>query len=81
MTREEDDIEASKAPLLEHLLELRRRLMWSLLAILLAFLVCFWFAKPIYNLLLWPYRVAVGTDAGWFSKAAVAMKESAKGNS
>jgi len=58
-----EDIEASKAPLIEHLVELRRRLMWSLLAVFLAFLVCFWFAKPIYNLLLWPYRVAAGTDA------------------
>ena len=40
-----------------------RRLIWSLLAIGAAFLVCFWFAKPIYNLLLWPYRLAAGTDA------------------
>lgn len=60
---DEDDIEASKAPLMEHLIELRRRLMWSLLAVFLAFLVCFWFAKPIYNLLLWPYRLAVSSDA------------------
>jgi sec-independent protein translocase protein TatC len=60
---DEEDIEASKAPLIEHLLELRRRLIWSLLAIGAAFLVCFWFAKPIYNLLLWPYRLAAGTDA------------------
>jgi sec-independent protein translocase protein TatC len=60
---DDDEIEASKAPLVEHLIELRRRLMWSLLAVLLAFLVCFWFAKPIYNLLLWPYRLAVGSDA------------------
>jgi sec-independent protein translocase protein TatC len=59
----DDDIEASKAPLMEHLLELRRRLMWSLLAVFLAVLVCFWFARPIYNLLLWPYRLAVGSDA------------------
>ena len=60
---DEADIEATKAPLMEHLIELRRRLMWSLLAVFLAFLVCFWFAKPIYNLLLWPYRLAVGVDA------------------
>ena len=59
----QEDIEASKAPLIEHLIELRRRLIWSLLAVFLAFLVCFWFAKPIYNVLLWPYRVAAGTDA------------------
>ena len=60
---DEDDIEASKAPLIEHLIELRRRLIWSLVAIFIAFLICFWFAKPIYNLLLWPYQVAVGVDA------------------
>src|SRR3972149_3943961 len=58
-----EDIESSKAPLIEHLIELRRRLIWSLLAVFLAFLVCFWFAKPIYNILLWPYRLAAGTDA------------------
>jgi sec-independent protein translocase protein TatC len=60
---DEDDIEATKAPLMEHLIELRRRLMWALFAVFLAFIVCFWFAKPIYNLLLWPYRWAAGTDA------------------
>ncbi|HXG79372.1 MAG TPA: twin-arginine translocase subunit TatC [Methyloceanibacter sp.] len=59
---ERDEIEASKAPLIEHLIELRRRLIWSLLAIAVAFAVCFWFAKPIYNLLLWPYRLAAGAD-------------------
>jgi sec-independent protein translocase protein TatC len=66
MNREPDgdeDIEASKAPLIEHLIELRRRLIWSLVAVFIAFLVCFWFAKPIYNLLLWPYRLAAGVDA------------------
>jgi len=60
---EEDDIDATKAPLMEHLIELRRRLMWAIGAIFAAFVVCFWFAKPIYNLLLWPYRVAAGADA------------------
>lgn len=60
---EQDDIDASKAPLMEHLVELRRRLLWSLAAIFVAFVACFWFAKPIYNLLLWPYRVAAGVDA------------------
>ncbi|MGB6905858.1 MAG: twin-arginine translocase subunit TatC [Methyloceanibacter sp.] len=59
---QEEDIEASKAPLMEHLVELRRRLMWSLAAIMVAFAVCFTFAKPLYNLLLWPYRLAAGVD-------------------
>ena len=57
-----EDIDATKAPLMEHLVELRRRLIWSVLAVFVAFLVCFWFAKPIYNLLLWPYRLAAGVD-------------------
>ena len=63
MSQERDEIEATEAPLLEHLVELRRRLIWALFAIFVAFLVCFYFAKPIYNLLLWPYRVAAGEDA------------------
>ncbi len=58
----QEDIDATKAPLMEHLIELRRRLIWSMVAILIAFAVCFYFARPIYNLLLWPYRLAAGVD-------------------
>jgi sec-independent protein translocase protein TatC len=58
----QEDIEATKAPLMEHLIELRRRLIWSMAAILVAFVVCFYFARPLYNLLLWPYRLAAGVD-------------------
>jgi sec-independent protein translocase protein TatC len=58
----DNDIDATKAPLMEHLVELRRRLIWSAVAVLIAFVICFVFAKPIYNFLLWPYRVAVGGD-------------------
>jgi sec-independent protein translocase protein TatC len=58
----QEDIDSTKAPLMEHLIELRRRLIWSVVAILIAFLVCFFFARPIYNLLLWPYRLAAGVD-------------------
>ncbi len=64
---EEDEVEASRAPLLDHLLELRRRIIWSLVAIVLAFAVCFAFALPIYDLLLRPFTVAasmVGEKAG-----------------
>ncbi len=59
----DDDINESKAPLIDHLIELRRRLLWALAATFVAFVVCFWFAKPIYNLLLLPYRWAAGVDA------------------
>ena len=58
----EDDIDASRAPLMEHLIELRRRLIWSLAAIAVAFALCFYFSRELYNLLLWPYRLAAGVD-------------------
>jgi sec-independent protein translocase protein TatC len=49
------DIDATKAPLLEHLVELRSRLIKSLLAFVVLFFVCFALARPIYNILVWPY--------------------------
>ena len=55
MTKDEDEIEASRAPLLSHIIELRSRLVRALLAVLVAFIGCFFFAKPIYNILLIPY--------------------------
>ncbi len=58
----QDEIDASKAPLIEHLVELRRRLMWTIGAIFVGFLICFYFAKDVYNILLWPYKQAVGGD-------------------
>ncbi|MFG1179481.1 twin-arginine translocase subunit TatC [Xanthobacter versatilis] len=61
---DEDDIDASKAPLIEHLIELRSRLIKSLIAFLIAFFVCFMFAKQIYNILLWPYEFASGFAPG-----------------
>lgn len=61
---EEDDIDASKAPLMEHLIELRSRLIKSVIAFLVAFFACFMFAKQIYNILLWPYEFASGFAPG-----------------
>ncbi|WP_299470568.1 twin-arginine translocase subunit TatC [uncultured Roseibium sp.] len=58
----QDDIDASKAPLIEHLIELRQRLMWSIGAILVMFIICFYFATDIYNILTVPYLRAVGGD-------------------
>lgn len=60
----DDDIDASKAPLIDHLIELRARLIKSLLAFLVAFFLCFMFAKQIYNILLWPYEFASGFAPG-----------------
>ena len=41
------DIEDKPQPLIEHLIELRTRLIWALGAFFLAFIVCFYFAKPL----------------------------------
>lgn len=54
----QEDIDATKAPLLDHLAELRSRLIKSLLAFVVLFIVCFAVAKPIYNILLWPFEWA-----------------------
>jgi sec-independent protein translocase protein TatC len=65
MTRSEEDekeIEASKAPLMEHLIELRSRLIKAVLAFFIAAVVCFFFAKPIYNVLVWPYTWVAGIE-------------------
>lgn len=59
---DDDDIEASKAPLIEHLKELRGRLIKSLLAILACFIVCFYFANDIFNILVVPFERAAGEN-------------------
>ncbi|WOR16321.1 twin-arginine translocase subunit TatC [Hyphomonas sp. FCG-A18] len=50
----EDEVEASRAPLLSHLTELRNRLIWCMAALGVATIACFFIAKPIYNLLVEP---------------------------
>ena len=57
-----EDIESSKAPLIEHLIELRTRLLKALVAIFVAFVICFYFADEIFNLLVVPYEKAAGAD-------------------
>ncbi|QBR70261.1 twin-arginine translocase subunit TatC [Beijerinckiaceae bacterium] len=57
------DIEATKAPLMDHLIELRARLIKALGAFVIMFIVCFFFAKDIYNILLVPFEHAAGPDA------------------
>ena len=55
-----EEIEASKAPLIDHLIELRQRLIYALIGVGIGFVICFAFATNIYNLLVWPYQVARG---------------------
>lgn len=58
MSGQDDEIEKSSAPLIEHLIELRTRLMWSIGGFFGAFLVCFFFAKQLFNLLVIPFKWA-----------------------
>ncbi len=57
-----EDIDSTEAPLMEHLLELRTRLIRACIGFLIAFIACFAVATPIFNFLLWPYRWAIGSD-------------------
>jgi sec-independent protein translocase protein TatC len=60
MNAEPDEVEASRAPLLTHLVELRSRLIKAVIAVAIAFVVCFFFAERIYNILIIPYEWAAG---------------------
>ncbi len=57
--QEENDLDATKAPLLDHLVELRDRIIKSLLFFLVGFLFCYYFANPIYNFLVQPLADAM----------------------
>ena len=59
MSKDDADIEESSAPLMEHLIELRTRLMWAIGGFFIAFLVCFAFAKELFNFLVQPFKWAV----------------------
>jgi sec-independent protein translocase protein TatC len=58
----QDDIDASSAPLLDHLIELRGRLIKALIAFAVAFAFCFYFAEQIYAFLVQPYADAVAGE-------------------
>jgi sec-independent protein translocase protein TatC len=66
-----EDIEASKAPLMDHLIELRSRLIKAVLAFGLMFALCFVFAKDIYNVLVWPFVWVAGPENSRFIYTAL----------
>jgi sec-independent protein translocase protein TatC len=69
MARDEDEekrIESTKAPLMDHLIELRGRLIKALAAFALAAVICFFFARNIYNVLTWPYVWVAGAENSKF---------------
>jgi sec-independent protein translocase protein TatC len=60
----DDELQGSEAPLLDHLIELRKRLIRSIIVLFLLLIACFFFASTIFDILLEPYRsvVAVPED-------------------
>ncbi|MBP0439811.1 twin-arginine translocase subunit TatC [Tianweitania sediminis] len=58
MSTTDDDVNKSSAPLIEHLIELRSRLIWAIGGFFVAFLVCFFFAKELFELLVIPFKWA-----------------------
>ena len=58
------DLDNSRAPLLDHLVELRRRLLFSVMAIVVLFFVCYTFAQPIFGILVRPLAQAFPVGEG-----------------
>lgn len=67
----EDEIEASRAPLMDHLIELRSRLIKALIALFVMFILCFAFARTIYNVLVWPFVWVAGPENSKFIYTAL----------
>jgi len=67
----QEDIDATKAPLLDHLIELRSRLIKALIAFAICFIACFFFAKQIYNVLVWPFVLVAGPENSKFIYTAL----------
>ena len=64
MAFEIKDIDESRAPLLDHLIELRSRLVRSVFALLIGFASCFYFADPILGFLVQPLKEAFPDGEG-----------------
>ena len=65
MTKE--DIDASEAPLLDHLIELRTRLIYCVAGFMVTLLIAFFFSSQILHYLILPFKWGTGTDVGLIS--------------
>jgi sec-independent protein translocase protein TatC len=77
---EADDLDASRAPLLDHLIELRKRLIWSFATLIVAFGVAFAFVDPIFTFLVQPLLEAghnrmifTGVMEAFFTRVKIAF--------
>lgn len=58
-TETPEEIDESRAPLLDHLKELRTRIIYSIIALVIGFTICLFFVRPIFDLLVLPFEQAV----------------------
>src|SRR3972149_264823 len=56
---------------MEHLIELRSRLIKAVVAFAAMFAICFFFAKQIYNILVWPFVLVAGAENSKFIYTAL----------
>ena len=71
---QQEELEDTGAPLIEHLIELRQRLMYSIIAIAVFFVICFYFSDDLFNLLVIPYQWGAGTTDVKFIYTALQEK-------
>jgi sec-independent protein translocase protein TatC len=63
----QDEIDASEAPLMDHLMELRTRLVWSVAGFFIAFIGSFYFSSDILAILIKPFKWGTGADVSLIS--------------
>lgn len=69
------DIDDKKMPLMEHLIELRQRLLYSAVGLIIAFLFCFYFAGDIFNFLVRPLAAVWADDPAGRRMIYTALQE------
>ena len=75
-----EEVDASRAPLMDHLVELRKRLIWSFVSLILTFFLAFYFVDPIFTVLVQPLLEAghdrmifTGVMEAFFTRVKVAF--------
>ena len=61
------EIDASEAPLLDHLVELRQRLIYCVIGFFVAFVAAFYFSSTLLHILILPFKAGTGQDVGLIS--------------
>lgn len=63
MATNDEDLDDKKMPLLDHLIELRQRLIWSVVAITVCFLIAYYFSGVIFDFLVKPLQMVDSPDS------------------